>query len=212
MTDFRKGVAKTTPKGVLKFPFLQKASTKFKENGEYSCKIVMSPAEAAPLVKELDALWDENLQLEAAKAALNNKKVKSAGSKPWGPEIDPKNDEPTGYTVFKTKLPAKIQNKTTKQVYELRPKIFDAKGEPWTRTEWIGSGTVGKLNFKVMGYGVVKGETGLKLQLEAAQIINFVPAGKNRADEFGFDVEEVPEDDAPDSDAGDSGNTDNVPF
>jgi len=190
----------TTPTGIFRFPALQEArKNPFKEDQmEYQCNIALTPDEAAPLLQELDVLFQENL----ANVAQDNKNLKSikASNKPYGEEKD-KEGVPTGFIVFRTKALAGGISKKTNKPWEFRVKLFNADLSPFTEAVPIGGGTKGKLQFDVTGY-YVKGEAGIKLNLRGAQILKFVPAGKSKGEDFGFKSEDMPSDDVQAYDSG----------
>lgn len=186
---FDPGVNLLTPEGTFKFPKLQKPDTQFDSDGLYTCDLLLTPDEAKPLIEKLDKIYKDNLQKQAIKNDVA--KIKGA-SKPWKEDKDHKTDEPTGLISFKCKAKAK------RGEFDFKPKLFEADGLPFghRRNEdgtiaplasipGIWTGSRGVLSLNVRGW-YVKGEAGITLGLEAAQITKLVTGGRSTAEEYGF--------------------------
>lgn len=196
--DLNRGVSITTPVGVFQWPSLQVPRPNFAKDGlEYTCNLLLTPEDAKPLINRLEGLFQDNL----AQVAKENPKLKSikAADKPWKEDTD-KEGVPTGFIVFKTKRKAEGVSKASGKPWQFRVKLFNADCSPFTQEAQIGSGTKGRLIINVRGY-YVRGEAGLTLSLEGAQISKLVQAGKVTAQDFGLSALEIPEDDKPEYDS-----------
>lgn len=202
MADAKKAKAPTftTPTGTFKYPKLVTPDTKFKEDGEFSVKLVLTADEAAPLIaklkplhKEADLAGREGYKaIPKATIAKANAKKKGSGDytiNPFYSEVYDDNGEPTGDIEFKFAMPHKVKSKKTGKTFLLSPKLFDAAGKPTKADPW--SGTRGKIAFSARPYFIAgQFAAGLKLGLEAAQIIELKQGGERNADGYGFGQEE----------------------
>lgn len=136
-------------------------------------------------------------------------------------ELDRESGEETGYAIFKFKAKAggTIKSGPKKgQEWSRKLPVFDAKGRRMLQVPQIWSGSEGKISFTGMPYFVDgTGLTGLRLSLEAVQVIEIVEGGAASAEGYGFGEEEGYEhdettakssDDVNDDSDGDDGETD----
>src|SRR2546430_7864611 len=78
----------------------------------------------------------------------------------------------------------------TKQSWQRRHAIFDAKGKPVTDVN-IGAGTEGKVAFTILPFYTALVGAGVSLRLEAVQIIKLAASSAERtAADYGFTEEE----------------------
>lgn len=200
-----------TPTGTAVFPYLTKPDTKFKEEGEYRVKLRMSAADAAPIIELVDAEMavirkDEKL------IAAQKKQPKGKGipeNSPYKNVVDDNGDE-TGEVEFNFAAAASGVSKKDGKPWTRKIDVFDAKknkikGEVWGGSQIKVAYTIGSyfINAKV-GYGV-------KLYLEAAQVIELVQGGQRNADAYGFGEEEgyeAEDDAAPETEAETTGSDD----
>lgn len=218
MSDKKKDPKKikiTSPKGTLKWPKLTEPDYGNKEypkpDGEFSTKLILpenDPATQA-FIEQLETLYDE--AMADAKKAYKELKVatrKKLGKVTENPlytvVYDEETEEPTGDIEFKFACKASGKRKKgpkegTRWYKTLG--LFDAKGNAMKPAPDIWGGSVGKISFVPSSYFIPgTGAAGLKLNLEAAQIIDLVQGGVRSADEYGFTEEdgyEYSEDDAP---------------
>lgn len=185
----------TSPKGTFKFPRLNEPDTKFKEEGEYSVKLVVNPDDAGvqELIEKIDAAAAECL--EAAKDAEKTPAKAKKWETKYLPYADVEDDEgePTGEIEFKFSMKASGTNKKTGKAWKRSPALFDAKGKPLGKdAPQIWGGTIGKVNFEIIPYRpTIQVGASVKLALNAAQIIDLVSGGGSRdASEYGFGEEE----------------------
>jgi hypothetical protein len=206
MAEKKKLPSFVTPKGVFKFPKLNNPDRGTKEypkpDGEYSVKLVVrqdDPAVVAFLDK-LQPLFDEAIeQAEKEFKGLKvetRKKLKEVKVNPLFTTLyDKETEEPTGEIEFKFAMKAsgKYSERHPKagQRWQRKPTIFDAKGKPMTKAPDIWGGTIGKVSFEASPYFIPgTGAAGLRLALNAVQVIELRTAGSRSAKEFGFGEEE----------------------
>lgn len=214
-TKKKKKVIFTSPKGTLKWPKLTEpdyGNNEYpKPDGEYSTKLVM--VESAPATQEfielLQPLYDD--AMDEAKEAFKKLKVatrKKLGSVTENPLFtvvyDEETEEPTGEIEFKfactaSGLRKKGPKKDTR--WHRQVPLFDAKGKIMKPAPDVWGGTVAKVSFETRPYFIPgTGAAGLKLALEATQVIDLVQGGVRSADQYGFGEEEgyeYSEEDAP---------------
>ncbi len=182
-----------------------------KPDGEYSIQQILTlddPATQAflaklqPLHAEAVARAEEKfkqLKIDVRKK-LGSVKVNDLFTTVY----DPDTEEPTGEIVFKFARPASYKEKDKRTGEETKkqgrpPVLFDAKGQPIKKPMQIWGGSVGRINFAVgidrdtgdPGYFIQgTGAAGLKLRLNAVQIIELVQGGDRSASGYGFGTEE----------------------
>lgn len=183
-----------SPKGAFKFPKLTTPDTKFKEEGEYSVKLVV--ASDAPGAADLIAKCDREAEASLKEAKANAKNA--AEAKKWETKYlpyahieDEETGEPTGEVEFKFTMKASGVSKKTGKPWTRKPALFDAKGKPIKDEVDIGGGTIGKISFQIIPYAptTVVGAS-CKLALEAVQIIELKQFGDKSASAYGFGEEE----------------------
>jgi hypothetical protein len=204
----------TSPKGVFQFPRLNEADTKFKSEGEYSVKLILSKDAASPLIAKLDPLHEKAVEKgeeEFAKLKpAQRAKLKQVTANDYYTEEYDSDEKPTGNLLFNFKMTASGTSKKTGKEWKRRPALFDAKGaklgkydangKEIVKAPSIWSGTVGKINFEVTPYfNAAAGAAGISLRLQAAQVIELRSGGQKSAAEYGFGEEEgySMEDEAP---------------
>lgn len=215
----------TTPRGVFRYPALTKpdfGTDEFpKPDGEYKVTLILSQEEAEPLIAQLQPLYDA--AIEAGKEEFKGlkvearKKLKQITEQPFfSEEYDKETEEPTGNLLFNFKMKASGVRKD-KTKWSRKPAIFDAKGKPLLKVPDIWGGTEGKVSFEVSPYFIPgTALTGIKLQLNAVQVLELRSGSQRDASQYGFGAEDGYEagdasegDD--DSSAGEDGETDGNP-
>ena len=172
-----------TPVGVGKYVFVNEPQTKFDPNGVYNVSLVMSEADASPLMTTLD----EQLEVankQAKETAKPQKRDSLTVNKPYVKEYDEAGVE-TGNIEFKFKMTAKYTTRDG-EVRERKPVIVDTKKNPVT--EIVGSGSKLKVAFNARPYYMPSANAyGVSLFLSAVQVIELksVDAG-DFAEEEGF--------------------------
>ncbi|MET3601144.1 hypothetical protein [Martelella mangrovi] len=226
MAKARRAPTFLTPAVTFIYPKLNEPDTKYKEEGEFSVKAVLTRDEAAPFIEELRPVY-EAAEAEARErlGEMKPAQVKKLEAKGitfsmnplFSPVYDEEGDE-TGEVEFKFTMKASgVVRKGPKagQPWSRRPALFDAKGAPLRSSVAIWGGTVGKVAFTPSPYfvdGTLTG--GLALRLSAVQVIDLVSGGQRSAAGFGFSKEEggyeqpeeAPEDEDAKEEQVDSGN------
>ena len=167
-----------TPKGVLVYPHLNKADTKFDKDGVWRAGLRLNKKDAENLMNSITSEIDTNAATENKK---RNKQVKVANP-PYSVEED-------GNVVFNFKLKAAgIRN--TGEKWSQRPVLYDSKGnlfDPKDKIIW--GGTEAKVAYQIIPYYVGSIGAGVSLRLKAVQILSLV-TGEGSASSFGFKEEE----------------------
>lgn len=189
MAEKKKNIRLTTPKGVAKYPWLNKPDTKFNDKGIYKINLIIPKSECANLCAELDGLADQAYAagLEEAKPAAKKKIVKLD---PYAPEFDAEGNE-TENIEFKFKMNASSLNKKTGEVRTHAPALFDAEGVRVDQDKIaVYGGSVCRVNFTpVPYYNAATNQSGISLRLNAVQIIELVTGG-GTAEGYGFDKQD----------------------
>lgn len=164
-----------TPVGVLIYPHLTEADTKFDADGSFHTKFALEGDEAADLIEALEAERDAFYEswLEASKDA----KTKAARKKQWAVadvaevELDDAGEE-TGRSIFRFKLKHNVTPKNGKP-FTQTPTLFDSANqvvEPDGLKLWGGSRT--RMNAEVVPYAMDSSKSvGVSLRLRAVQIV-----------------------------------------
>lgn len=147
-----------TPNGKLTgFVAIEKPSTKFDDNGVYSCQVAFTGDAAKKMKKVIDELM--------AESASKNKKVKKAAQPPY--TIEDK------MLVVKFKQKARIVTRGG-DVWEKEVKIFDAKNKKVEEPLFMGEGSTVRVAYKPYLWQVAALGCGCTLQLEMVQVIDLV--------------------------------------
>lgn len=193
-----------TPRGVFRFPALDKADYGTEAHpcpeGRYKVGVILSEADAQPLLKQLEPLL-EQARIEGEEGFANlkveqRKKLKELTMNDlYSVEYDRETEEPTGNLIFNFKMAASGTSKKpngTVSNWTRKPALFDAAGKPLKgKLPEIWGGTVGVVAFEAYPYFIpVFGMAGLVLLLEAVQIIELQTGDKRSAADYGFGEEE----------------------
>jgi hypothetical protein len=206
----------TTPRGVFKFPRLDKPDYGNDQypcaEGQFKTSLILQSDDPATqaLIAKLRPLHDDAVRLGnegfAALKPESRKKLKQLSVNEFFTEVlDKVTEEPTGALEFKFKIkyatPIKNGKNAGKTWYRF-PALFDAKGVPLNKYHAdtgkvliqcppIWGGSEGKLTFEVSPYFIGgTGTAGLSLTLLAGQIIKRVEGGERSASEYGFGEED----------------------
>jgi hypothetical protein len=189
----------TSPIGTFVYPSLDKpdyGTAKFPiEGGQYKVLLRLSAKEGDVLAKQLATVYEAALKegqerFDEMSPAQRRKFGEMKVAALFTEEFDRETEEPTGNVLFsfKTKASGKAKDGTP---WNRKPALFDAKGKPMPAGVAIWGGTRGRISFSVRPYFVDGQATaGMKLQLEAAQIIDLVGPGQRAASGYGFGEEE----------------------
>jgi len=201
----KKRVRLTSPQGVAKYPWLNKADTKFDPNGVFRVSLLFNPEEVEEFLKRLDEMADEAYEKTKEKLIKKGNKLAAKNLErhpPYKMEMDKETAEETGKVEVKFKMKHFIKLDDGNEI-ELTPQLFDAKGQPVDRDEVnVYGGSILRINFTPRKY-YVPGQkmTGVSLYLNAVQIIDLANRGGD-ADYYGFDLEEEGFDASGDEDEG----------
>jgi len=163
-----------TPLGKLTgFVAIEKPSTKFDDNGIYSCQVGFTGASAKEMVKLIDEIMTENMK--------KNTKIKRMAAPPYTIEDD------TLIVKFKNK--AQITSRAG-EVFEKCIKIFDAHNKPVTGPLFMGEGSEVRVAFKPYCWSVAALGNGCTLQLEMVQVVDLVKREPGSSDGNPFEAVE----------------------
>jgi hypothetical protein len=195
----------TTPRLRLAWPKLTAPDYGTKEypkpDGEYSTKAVgrLDDPEVKKLIAALQPAYAEAMkEAQEAFAALKpetRKKLKAVTENPLYTELlDKETEEPTGEVEFKFAKRASFEAKKgpkAGQKVHIKVPLFDARGVAITKAPEIWGGTVARVSFTASPYFIPgTGAAGLKLNLDAVQIIELRQSGGRDATGYGFGQEE----------------------
>ena len=158
-----------SPVGEVKFVSLDKPDTKLaksEDEGKYRVSLVLDPKDAG-----------HKKFLAKLKKLAEEKHPK--GRKPYKEDKDRDGVE-TG------KILVSFQS-------TYKPKVFDKYGQDIPEDVVVGNGSVCQMCF-VPAYYEVTVNKGMTLYIQAVKVIELVEFGGRTAEDFGFDVEEAPED------------------
>lgn len=156
-----------TPKVKLSgYVFIEHPSTKYKPEGEYSCKADYTGTAAKKMKKTLDDFMKESL----AKAS----NAKKEANPPY--IISGTGDKMVLTVTFKQK--AVIITKTGEK-FEKEVKLFDAKANPIEEQIMLGAGSTVIISYSVYMWNVSATGAGITLQPEMIQVIDLVKREQN---------------------------------
>lgn len=195
----------STPVGTAVYPRLSNPDTKFDELGQYKADVSIPAAEAAELVEQLSAIW-KNFVGKAPKKADNPMFMN---------EVDEAGEE-TGNVIFKLRVKNRMNKKG--ELWDRKPKLFDAALKPTDVNPWGGTKYAVSFDVREWEYGDKKG---VSLQPVGVQIIELVTGEGGGADasSMGFAAQDgyaAPEyegssDFEPKSEGADDGDVDKTP-
>lgn len=204
MADKRKYHRFITPKGTLRYPRITKpdyGNEKFpKPDGEYSVQAIFRLDDPAfqDFLTKLQPHYDAAMakaeqEFKALKIDVRKKLGKVTQNPLYNVVYDPDTEEETGEVVMKFACRHSYKDKKTDETKLLpKPDIFDAYKRPAKGVDpW--SGTTARVAFSIEegGYFIPgTGAAGLRMRLDAVQIIDLVEGGSRSADSYGFDEED----------------------
>lgn len=165
----------STPPGIAVYPRLKTPDTKFDDLGIYKADVAVPLAEAEPLMEILAADFKKH----------TGKAPKKAENTMWLMEVDDTGEE-TGNVVFKLRIKNRLSKKTG-ELWDRRPKQFDAGLKPIDVNPWGGSKMV--VSFDVYAWDA-GGKMGVSLQPVGVQILELVTGDGPSAGSFGFGAQE----------------------
>lgn len=171
-----------TPVGNAIYPSVITPDTKFDDNGQYKCDVLVPEADAQPLVDELTAIY---------KAHVGKAPKKSENSM-FEEALDKETGESTGDIKFKIRIKNRISKKTGK-LWDRQPAQVNRQGKLMPKDAYvdIGSGSKVRVGFEAYEW-IAAGKKGVSLQLTLVQIIDLKERTGGAADpnEYGFGQEE----------------------
>lgn len=174
--EFTTGV---TPKGSLLFPHIYEPETYEGKDVGYTVNIKFDQKETDALIAVIDE------ELEKAKHSIKLKPGQKWSAEPFMGYREDKD----GDIVFKFKANSHYQTKSG-ELHKVTIPVFDAHGKPIKDPLSIGNGTIAKIAYTLVPYWISKVVNGVKLRLDAVQIIDLKEYGQKDAKGFGFDEEE----------------------
>lgn len=174
--EFTTGV---TPKGSLLFPHIYEPEQYEGKDVGYTVTIKFDQKETDALI----AVIDEELQ--NAKHSIKLKPGQKWSAEPF---LGYKEDK-DGDIVFKFKANSHYTTKSG-ETHKVTIPVFDAHGKPIKDPLSIGNGTIAKVAYTLVPYWISKVVNGIKLRLDAVQIIDLKEYGQKDAKGFGFGEEE----------------------
>lgn len=178
----------TTPQGIAIFPFISRPDTKFDADGVYKTLLALEGADADGVVEAV-ATAQAEAKAEAEKKAKAKRKKPKEADLPYEEEIGEDTEE-TGRTLFKFKSKASGVTREGKPWKRTLP-IFDAKGKKLAGKKSVFGGSTIIISYTAMPWVNPKFEYGVKLQMEAVQVIDLVSgSGGASASAYGFGSEE----------------------
>lgn len=189
--------------GTAVWPHLTRPDTKFKDEGEYHTKLRIDAETAEPLIEQFEEM--QQAEMKEVQKKKKGKRAKAADL-PIQPEYDEETGEETGFYIARAAMKASGKSKKTGKNWERKVPLFDGKGKPLSSKVRIYSGSELILAVEARAWSNPKAEVGVKLYLEAVQVIKAVGGSGASASKFGFGAVEgaeeieVPEDDAENED------------
>ena len=176
-----------SPKGVAVYPRLNRPDTKYNEHGTYSCDLRLEMNEATKkLLAAITAEYKSHTGTDHPKKPV--RKDKEAVF-----YFDQNDDGSYVLDSVTLKLRAKnVTVKKTGEIWDRKPKLFDAKGDPLPIDIKVGGGSGVKVAFEIDNGTIQKsGDKFTRLIPTAVQIIDLVEYGDGGdAASFGFDEED----------------------
>lgn len=182
--EFTQGV---TPKGSLLFPHIYEPETYEGKDVGFTVNIKFDQKETDAFIAVIDK------ELEKAKHSIKLKPGQKWSAEPF---LGYKEDN-DGDIVFKFKANSHYQTKSG-EIHKVTIPVFDAHGKPIKDPLNIGNGTIAKVAYTLVPYWISKVVNGIKLRLDAVQIIDLKEYGEKDAKGYGFGEEEgfsAPEED-----------------
>lgn len=182
----------TSPKGVAKFPHLNKPQTKIGEKAcdpTYAVGLLLDPNDTTTIAfrEKIELAHKEGFV--AAKKANPKKKYQDMGLTNVFKEDTNQDGEPTGKIEvrFKCKAEGKRKDGST---WTFKPALFTGSGAIIPEGTSIYGGSVMKVSYSIRHTAMETGAFYTKLELKAVQVINLVSTYQKEAGAYGFTNEE----------------------
>lgn len=174
--EFTQGV---TPKGSLLFPHIYEPETYEGKDVGFTVNIKFDQKETDAFIAVIDK------ELEKAKHSIKLKPGQKWSVEPFLGYREDKD----GDIVFKFKANSHYTTKSG-ETHKVTIPVFDAHGKPIKDPLSIGNGTIAKVAYTLVPYWISKVVNGIKLRLDAVQIIDLKEYEQKDAKGFGFGEEE----------------------
>lgn len=174
--EFTQGV---TPKGSLLFPHIYEPETYEGKDVGFTVNIKFDQKETDAFIAVIDK------ELEKAKHSIKLKPGQKWSAEPFLGYREDKD----GDIVFKFKANSHYTTKSG-ETHKVTIPVFDAHGKPIKDPLSIGNGTIAKVAYTLVPYWISKVVNGIKLRLDAVQIIDLKEYGEKDAKGYGFGEEE----------------------
>jgi len=225
MAEKRKYEIHKTPRGVLIWPHLNVADTKFNADGEFrtSLRIPVEVFEKSGLKAMLDAAVEAALENATSEgkplspAAKAKAKAKGANF-PYKIAFDKDGNQLDDVVDLVFKVKADGIDPKTGETYSNKPKQFDGKGKPISVP--LNIGTESKISFTLFPWATAALGYGVSLRPKAVQVLKLTERGGADAGYYGFEEEEdsysysdnLSEDHAEEGDDTAGSDDDHIPF
>lgn len=188
MSDKKKYVRGTSPKGTAAWPRLTEPDCTFDPNGMYSVNLRLPMDEAKSLITQIDNAHKAQVAevVKELKSKGKPPKVKEADM-PYKPVLDEDGNE-TGEVEFKFKLKAMAGSKDKQ--WAQKPRLFDSKGKPLSSGVKVGSGSTIRVGYELFPYYVPSVGSGVSLRVLAVQVLELVEYGGGSFKDYGFNEED----------------------
>lgn len=186
--------AQLTPKGILKFPALNKPDT-YKNATKYKTGLLLDPndPDVQAFIAKLEKIRDDHVAriqkwlTDEGKPGLAKKVAVREVVKD---ELDKEGNE-TGMVVLNAAMKAEYVDRQTGQTKALRPKFFDAKGQQIKNPPEIWGGTTARLGVDLMATCREADKAwGVGFFLDAVFILDLKGPGAKDASAYGFTPED----------------------
>lgn len=180
MSNSKKPVAVTTPKGIAQYPWLNEPDTKFNPDGDYKTNLILEDTpEVRTMLTKLEQIREDFIAEWQSDPRNKGKKFMEA-------DLFDENED--GTITIKMKAKARITTREG-QTVETKIPLFDAKNKPIS--DKIGGGSTIRVNFQPIPYYMASTKMmGISYRIKAVQVIDLkMWDGDEDASKYGF-VEE----------------------
>ncbi len=197
MSQYKKKLPRiTTPKGEIRYYFLNKPKTQFNPEGTLECLLVLTREEAAPLIEQLSAILDETFEEKHSELEAKGKEYKAKAKTLvkaafYKPEYDEEGEE-TGRLIFKFKQNRIVRNKAGQEFIHKVIHLLGNGQEFTPGSDFCpANGCKVRLNIEVAPYYTPKDNAvGVTLRPKVVKFLTYVPyAGGVPSDMMGEEDE-----------------------
>lgn len=164
-------------------------NTRFKEEGEYSADIILSPEDPGveDFIETLRGL--AQAKFDEVQGTLSGRKAQDLRIHlPFDDEVDRESGEPTGNYVVKFRKKASGKNRDG-EVWRSKLPVYNADGTPYEGLEPWGGSVIQVSAEPNAWYMNATGKAGVSLKLKAVRLLEVrTGGGGNSAEDFGFEV------------------------